>query len=278
MRRALSYAVAVALFALMFSASLGLAQGDKKALASTGWGSLTGKVTYNGEPPAEVSLIDLMKKHNDKGCCLDPKAKPFEKIDPTWLVDKKTKGVANVMIWINAPVGTYLPSHEKLKVRKETVVIDQPHCAFLPRMAAFQPFHIDGGKQVATGQKMVIKNSAVVPHNIRATGHPLYNPGFNNNLPPMTEIEVTDKLKPQKLPISLQCDFHPWMAAKLFVFDHPYYAITKDDGTFEIPFVPAGAEITVMGWHEGIGYTLGSKGKAMTLKAGANTLEFSISK
>ncbi len=280
MRRVLSYAIAVAVFALLSTANLSMAQGEKKKtlLPTEGWGSLSGTVTYNGDPPAPTSLVDLMMKHNDKACCLAPKATAFEKVDPTWLVDAKTKGVANVMIWIKAPIGTYLPTHDKFKVRKEQVVIDQPHCAFLPRMAAFQPFYLDNGKEVATGQTMLIKNSAVVPHNIRATGNPLRNPGFNKNLPPMTEIDVSADLKTQPLPISLQCDFHPWMAAKLFVFDHPYYAITKADGTFEIPFVPAGAEVSIMGWHEGIGYTSTNMGTKMKLKAGANKLDLKIAK
>ena len=279
MRRAMSSVIAAAVFALLLTANLSFAQGDKKRtlLPTKGFGSLTGKVTYDGDPPAEVNLVELMKKHADKDCCLAPKAKDIEKIDPTWKVDKKTKGVANVMIWIKAPIGTYLETHPKLKVRKEQLVIDQPHCAFLPRMTAFQPYYLNNGTEVATGQSILVKNSAVVPHNIRATGNPLRNPGFNKNMPPMTEIDISADLKTQPLPISLQCDFHPWMAAKLFVFDHPYYAITKADGTFEIPFVPAGAEVSIMGWHEGIGYTNGNMGKKMVIKAGVNTLEVKIS-
>ena len=37
-----------------------------------------------------------------------------------------------------------------------------------------------------------------------------------------------------------KCDIHPWMKAKFFVFDHPYFAITASDGTFQIPDVPHG--------------------------------------
>jgi hypothetical protein len=73
------------------------------------------------------------------------------------------------------------------------------------------------------------------------------------------------------------------MSAKLFVFDHPYYAKTKEDGTFEIPYVPAGAEITIMAWHEGVGYAIlkrdGEKlviGQKMTLKEGVNNFDITI--
>jgi hypothetical protein len=67
------------------------------------------------------------------------------------------------------------------------------------------------------------------------------------------------------------------MAARLFVFDHPYYAITKADGTYEIPLVPAGAEISVFAWHEGQGWVLTNKGQAVTVEKGKKkTLDFQV--
>jgi hypothetical protein len=272
MRRMLAGVVTLALFVLFVCPNLGRAQQE---LPITGWGSLSGRVVLNGNTPEVVDLTNKMMQHNDKACCLDPKAKPIEKIDMTWLVDPKTKGVANVMVWVKVPAGSYLPVNDKLKVRKEEVVMDQPHCAFLPRMAAFQPYYFDKGKEVVTGQSMIVRNSAVVTHNIRAIGHPTKNPGFNVNMIPKSELDIT-KLLPQPLPISMQCDIHPWMSAKLFVFDHPYYAITKEDGTFEMPIVPAGADVTIMAWHEGIGYLLTNKGHPIKLKAEKNVFDFSL--
>jgi hypothetical protein len=253
---------------------------NKKPLASTGWGSLSGKVTLDGKIPDIVDLTKKMNGHADKACCLAKDAKAIEKIDPTWLVDPKTKGIANVMVWIKAPIGTYFPIHEKLKVRKEEIVIDQPHCAYLPRIAAYQPYFYDGAKEVETGQKLIIRNSSTVPHSAKVL-ESKKNPGWNKNIIPKGEIEAN--FVPQPLPITLDCAFHPWMAAKIFVFDHPYYAKTKEDGSFEIPFVPVGAEVTVMGWHEANGYAVkttdGDKtvyGKKMTLKEGKNEFNFTI--
>ena len=107
------------------------------------------------------------------------------------------------------------------------------------------------------------------------------NPGFNKTVIAKGELDVT--FVPQPLPISINCDLHTWMSAKLFVFDHPYYAKTKEDGTFEIPYIPAGAEVTLMAWHEANGYavkyTEGDKtvyGKKMTLKEGKNEFNFTI--
>jgi len=258
----------------------------QKLLATKDWGSLTGKVTLDGKIPDIVDLTDRMKMNADKQCCLDAKAKPEEKVDQTWVVDPKTKAVKNVTIWVKAPKDTFFPTHEKYKERKDTVLIDQPHCAFLPRVSAYNPVRYDEktGKLVATGQELIIRNSAVVGHNVRAIGHPKYNEGFNRNLPPKTELNATkelnamQKLNPQHVPVTIQCDVHTWMAAKLFVFDHPYYAITKEDGSYEIPFVPAGAKISVFAYHEGQGWVSqgGKDGEDIVIQAGKNVKDFTV--
>jgi hypothetical protein len=184
------------------------------------------------------------------------------------------------------PKDTYLEIHPKYKKRKEKLEIDQPHCAFLPRVTAFNPVYFDGKDLVPTGQQLLIKNTATVSHNIRAIGHPKYNQGFNKTLAPGTTIDVLkdlkdeEKFKPQMLPINLQCDIHTWMAAKLFVFDHPYYAVSKADGSFEIKDIPAGAEVRIIAWHEGTGWALkeGKAGRPITIEKGKkHTLDIEVS-
>ena len=249
----------------------------QQLLQTDGFGSVSGKVTLNGPLPEVFDLTELMKKHADKVCCLAPKAKPAEKVDLTWVVDPKTKAVANVMVWVRPPVGKFFPIHNSYKVRKETITIDQPHCQYLPRVSAFQPYYLDNGKEVETGQKLVFKNSAVVQHNVRVVGNGIDNVGFNKNLPAGTEIDAT--LKPQRLPLEVRCDIHTWMTARVFVFDHPYYALTNEKGEFNIPFVPAGAQITIMAWHEGVGYVSSgaSKGQPITVANGkASTIDFEL--
>ena len=40
--------------------------------------------------------------------------------------------------------------------------------------------------------------------------------------------------------MTLGCDIHPWMRAWIFVFDHPWFAVTDKTGRFRIPDVPPG--------------------------------------
>lgn len=45
------------------------------------------------------------------------------------------------------------------------------------------------------------------------------------------------------------CDVHPWMLAYVHVMEHPYFALTGEDGRFEIKDLPPGTyEVRV--WHE----------------------------
>ncbi|MSQ93920.1 MAG: hypothetical protein EXR98_05110 [Gemmataceae bacterium] len=259
---------AVAFFGLFVSVNAGCAQEELK---TTGFGSVSGKVTLEGALPEIVDLLPKMKIHRDKECCLTSKTTALEKIDTNWIVDPKTKAIANVVVWVKPPAGKYFPIPAKFKKRQDDIVIDQPHCAFLPRVSASNPVYYDGTEFVKTGQKVLVKNSATKPHNIRATGHPLkVANSFNINLPAKTELEKV--FAPQPLPILLNCDFHTWMAGKHFVFDHPYYAITNMDGTFEISMVPAGAEIHIVSWHEetGWGFKEGKAGRPITVNAGKN--------
>jgi hypothetical protein len=66
--------------------------------------------------------------------------------------------------------------------------------------------------------------------------------------------------------IDIECDVHPWMHAKLWVFDHPYFAASDETGSFEIVDVPVGNQrVTV--WHE----VFGEKQVEVTVRANETT-------
>jgi plastocyanin len=52
--------------------------------------------------------------------------------------------------------------------------------------------------------------------------------------------------------VKVFCELHSHMSAVIRVFDHPWFAIPDDHGSFSIDGVPAG-EHTVVAWHERIG-------------------------
>ena len=69
------------------------------------------------------------------------------------------------------------------------------------------------------------------------------------------------------------------MHAWVMVFDHPFFATTAADGSFEIKGVPAGTQNLVL-WQENIGFVTpgGGRGMPVTVKAGevTNVGEISI--
>ena len=87
------------------------------------------------------------------------------------------------------------------------------------------------------GQSLVIKNSAPVAHNAKYDTK--YNGADNPLIPPGGKHVIKD-LKPERGPFTIECGLHPWMNAGVMVFDHPYFAVTDEDGKFEITKAPRG--------------------------------------
>src|SRR5437870_4762325 len=89
---------------------------------------IRGRITYDGDLPVS-NVIKAMEAHKDRDQCL--KGEDYEKREQTWIVDKATRGVANVVVWLEAPRELRFDLQpEDLKVKDQE--IDQPHCAFIP--------------------------------------------------------------------------------------------------------------------------------------------------
>jgi hypothetical protein len=52
-----------------------------------------------------------------------------------------------------------------------------------------------------------------------------------------------------ELPIKAKCDIHPWEGAWLAVLPHPFYAVTDEQGRFELPPLPPG-KYTIEVWQK----------------------------
>jgi hypothetical protein len=60
------------------------------------------------------------------------------------------------------------------------------------------------------------------------------------------------------------------MQAWWVILDHPYAAVTKEDGTFEIADLPVGEHKFIV-WQEKVGFV--DKAYTVTVKAGDNDLK-----
>jgi hypothetical protein len=243
-------AALVALGLVVLGTSSGTGQG-----APAGWGTIKGRIVWGGKEMPKVEKINVTA---DKEHCL---AKgPL--VDTLFQVNPKNKGLKNVFVALKQPpanAANPLPIHPKLeKIANKKVVLDQPMCLFMPRAVA-----------IREGQVVEAKNSSPVVHNIRYIGDQELNPGGSIVIPAGKFLLIKD-LKAQPLPIMLECNIHPWMRGRLAVYDHPYFAVTDENGNFEIKLAPAGT-YRLTGYHEGLGWRGGAKGKAgqeITIKPG----------
>ena len=112
-------------------------------------------------------------------------------------------------------------------------VFDQKHCMFLTHVMACQ-----------VNSKIDIKNSDPIGHNTKID--PQKGVPFNQNLPAkQTRGLHADRRRGVAGPVS--CSIHPWMRAYMLPRKDKYFAVTKPDGSFEIPNLPAGEEVETAG-------------------------------
>lgn len=116
-------------------------------------------------------------------------------------------------------------------------VLDQKGCLFEPRVIL-----------VAPGQYLEVLNSDGIMHNVHTRSEK--NRTINRSMPRfLTQISVRFR-EPEIIPV--RCDVHSWMHGIIVVAEHPFYAVTASDGSFELPSVPDGT-YTLEAWHPELG-------------------------
>ena len=218
---------------LALAASAGLGVG-----ASAVFADIKGTVSFEGEAP-EPAQIDMSAV---KECA---QQHPDGAFDQSLMVaDGK---LANVVVSVKTDPGGEVP--------KEPAVLDQKGCQYSPHVIA-----------VMTGQPVMVKNSDPFLHNVHSLA--IDNPAFNFGQP---NIDPGRKVDPMKVAerIKVKCDVHPWMSAFISVFEHPYFAVTKEDGTYTIPGNIPDGDVTLVFWHE----KLAPEGKEVTVKVAGGKAE-----
>lgn len=140
-------------------------------------------------------------------------------------------GLANVFVYLSEGVSG-------APAASGAAALDQVNCRYTP--------HVLG---VQSGQDIEISNSDNLLHNINAT--PTENRGFNISQP-RAGITSTQRFQVAEVMVPVRCDVHGWMQAYIGVVDHPYFAVTGNDGRYSIANVPAG-DYTMTAWHEEFG-------------------------
>jgi len=199
-------------------------------------GSITGTVKLDGSPPT-FKPIDM----SAEAACVQANSKP---VTPPIVVTGEKGALANAVVYVKSGLGSY-----RYDIPAAPAILTQKGCMYDPRVVALM-----------TRQNLEIKNEDPTIHNVHPM--PRENRAWNKSEPvgdPPIEASFT---KPE-LAIPIACNIHPWMRAYLFVFDHPYFAVTSTSGDFELKGLPPGT-YTIEAWHERFGtqdvsITIGAK-------------------
>ena len=191
-------------------------------------GDIQGKITFDGKAPKMKSL----RMDADPVCVANNEVAPRKE----WLILDENNGLKNVLVFVkespsNSLSGDYSPP-------ENPAVIDQNGCVYVP--------HVLG---MMVCQDLDILNSDGTLHNIHAL--PKVNKEFNKAMP-RSKKRMTVQFDKSEAPFKVKCDVHPWMGAFIGVFDHPYFAVTNDDGSYVISGLEPG-DYVIEAWHEKLG-------------------------
>ncbi len=208
-----------------------------KVDASTA-GSVSGSIRYSGPRP-KTAVVDMS---NEPACVSANTGKVYD--DSIVVGARDGLGDAFVYIETGLEGKTFAPA-------QSAAIIDQKGCWFHP--------HVLGAQ---TGQSLEIVNSDPVTHNIHPM--PQVNREWNHSQGP-GDAPMNHKFTRAEVMIPVKCNIHGWMHAYVGVLDHPYFAVTKDDGKFEIGNLPPGT-YTLAVWTQ----TLGTQQQTITIAPGGS--------
>lgn len=210
-------AVLFVFWVLAFSAASRLAGQSNVAAAAepgpeTALGAVEGVITFQGEIP-KSSVPD------NSGA----RRRILE-------VDGASGGLRNVVAYLTPTNGPPLSAPPATAGRESgtKAAVDQRDHEFTPRVIA-----------VREGEPVLFSNSDPANHNVRASASVAGN-AFNVYTGVEGKYEHRFVAEPEYRPIRLGCDIHPWMRGWVYVFDHPYFAVTDEKGRFRIGRISPG--------------------------------------
>jgi hypothetical protein len=215
------------------------------------WGDLKIKFVVDGEAP-KLAPLEVTK---DKEICT---ANGKRKVANEEFVVGKDGGLKDVVVFLVPEKGAAVKAHPSYDATaKDNIALDNKGCAFVPHVALLR-----------VGQSFSITNSDATGHNSQFN-FPENKKAENPLIPQKGEYKVkpTEITKREVRVQPVSCAIHPWMTGFVLIQDHPYMAVSGEDGVVEIKNLPVGKH-SFQVWQQNVGY-VPSNGKLKTTKGKA---------
>ena len=113
------------------------------------------------------------------------------------------------------------------RTKPESQQVDQQDYRFIPEVSA-----------IRAGDEIRFTNSDAALHNVRSlSGDEMLNVSL---LQDGEYRQIFRRAGNSQSPVRIGCAFHSQMQAWIYVFDHPFFAVTQADGKFAFDGVPPG--------------------------------------
>ncbi len=192
--------------------------------------SIKGKALFKGESAKYVRHeVPTDKDPN----CKKSKAKIGEY---AVILNKKDDPITirNVLVSVKEGLGD-----KKFPPLTDPVKLTQFGCEYDPHVVAMM-----------STQPLKVFNGDDTNHNIHLLPAKNSQENFSQ---PVKDLEKGRELKlVAEPPFFVKCEVHPWMGCYIAVFDHPFFAVTGEEGTYEIKGLPPGKYV-LEAWHEKLG-------------------------
>ena len=239
-RTSQDWLTALAIGLALYATGTACTKKEQSAPLPVGSSSAAGPAAAPTAPPAAANAIKGTVKLNGAAPemkMLKREADPYcgrVQMKDEEVIVSPSGGLKNVLVRLTKGVTGSYPAPST------PATIDQTDCMFRPRVQG-----------IMAGQPLSVRNGDQTLHNVHTYkgASTIFNQAEIPGLPPMVK-----KFDGPSSIIKFKCDVHPWMTGFVAVTDHPFFAVTGDDGSFTIPNVPAGT-YTVEAWHERFGTT-----------------------
>src|SRR5258708_207733 len=206
---------------LAFSPALSAGQSGYQVVSVQDGGTIKGTVKWQGALP---HLVPSEIKPDPQVC--DPLGQ--KRRDLERFLISPNGGVTNTVVFlrnISRGKAMALPSARRFLAQKPCRY--EPHVLLVPLQA-----------------NLTVRDSDPVLHTVQMSGSADYN------LPFVVAGQEIARPMTREGTVSMRCNVHVWMNAEMIVARHPYYAVTDEDGNFELREVPPG-NYEIVAWHEG---------------------------